>query len=158
MAATLRASWSPSPAGGGVDDVCVGFRHVEFDLAHGFGGFGLGDHDFGDDEGCGSAHDAGGDEVSGDIGKEGLEHGDVGSHDAAGDGGHASGHDGEELGTGHGGDIGFDDERRLGHADEDVCDGGEGFGAGGSHEFHHDIGHSADDPLHDAEVVEDGHQ
>jgi hypothetical protein len=41
-------------------------------------------------------------------------------HDGAGDGGHARGHQGEQRAAAHVAQIGFDQQRRLDHADEHI--------------------------------------
>ena len=88
------------------------------------------------------------------LGQGLAEHLDIGRHDAAGDGGHAADHDRHELGLGHRADVGLDQQRRLGLADEDVGRGGERLGARGAHELGHEPGDALDHLLQDAEVVE----
>ena len=88
------------------------------------------------------------------LGQGLAEHLDVGGHDAAGDGGHAADHDGQDLGLGHGPDVRLDQQGRLGLADEDVGRVGERLGAARAHELGHDPGHAPDHRLQDAQVVQ----
>ena len=88
-------------------------RHL--DDAGGGGNLGLWHEHFGDENGAGSGHDDGGEEIGGVDAV-----GNVRGHDAAGDVGHAGGHDGHELGVGGVGEEGPDGERSFGLAHEDA--------------------------------------
>lgn len=110
--------------------------------------FFFGEEDFGHHEGGWGADDGGGEEVAG-----GDAEGDVGSEDAAGDGGHAADHESEDFATGHGGEVGFDDEWGFGLTHEDVGGGCEAFTAAGAEDFSHHASSSADDELEDAVVI-----
>ncbi len=59
--------------------------------------------------------------------------GDIGGHDGAGDGGEPTGHDGVDLGEGELGQVGLDEEGRLGLPDEYVGGGVQGLTGRGSH-------------------------
>src|SRR6185503_12907094 len=93
-----------------------------------------------------------------DVGHDVAQHQGVGGQHAAGGGGEAADHHVEELGGGHGGDVRLDHQRGLGLAQEDVGAGGQGLRPGGLEGALHDPGDALDDGLHDAEVVEHGHQ
>jgi hypothetical protein len=78
-------------AGDGADEVFF-LVHLVFgddDAAFGGGDFGFGDEHLGDEDGAGRGHDDGGEQVAR---FDALR--DVHGHDAAGDVGHAAGHDG----------------------------------------------------------------
>ena len=83
---------------------------------------------------------------------------DIGGHDTAGHRGHAAGHDRHQFGLGHTGDKGFDDQRGFGLPDKDVGRSGQGLRSAGFQRPDHDPGHDVDHHLHDAQVVEHGHQ
>jgi len=142
-------------AGDGGDEVVVLVLFVRRhgDSAGGGGDFGLGHKHLRYEDGSGSGHDDGREEVLG-VDAEA----DVGRHDAAGDVGHAGGHDGHELGVGGAGEEGADGERSFGLAHEDAGGDVGGLCAAGSHGALHDPGDDADDPLHEADVVEDGEE
>ncbi len=142
-------------AGDGGDEVVVlvlfAGRHP--DRTGGGGLFGLGDEHLGDENGAGGGHDDGGEKVL-RVDAEA----DVGSHDAAGDVGHAGGHDGHQLGAGGSVEEGPDGERGLGLSHEDGGGDVGGFGSAGAHGALHDPGDDANDLLHEADVVEQGEE
>ncbi len=142
-------------AGDGGDEVFVAVLFVgrHFDGALGFGDVGFGHEHLGDEDGAGRGHDDGGEEVFGVDAEE-----DVGGHDAAGDVGHAGGHDGHELGAGGAGEEGADGQRGFGLAHEDAGGDVGGFRAASAHGALHDEGDDLDDLLHEADMVEDGEE
>ena len=142
-------------AGDGGDEVFVLVlfvgRHV--DGAGGGGDFGLGHQHFGDEDGAGRGHDDGGEQVLG-VDAEA----DVGGHDAAGDVGHAGGHDDHEFAACCARQKGADGERGFGLAHEDAGGDVRGFGSAGAHGALHDPGDGLDDLLHETDVVHDGEE
>jgi len=120
------------------------------DRADGGWDFGFGDEHFGDEDGAGCGHDDGGEKVL-RVDAEA----DVSGHDAAGDVGHARGHDDHELGAGGAGEEGTDGEGGFGLAHEDAGGYVGGFGARGAHGALHDPGDDADDVLHETDVIHD---
>ncbi len=87
-----------------------------------------------------------------------AQHGDVAGEHAAGDGGHAAHHHGQQFRLGHAGDVGAHHQRRLGLADEHVRRHRQRFRAADAHHLEHDPGHALHDLLHEAQVVEHAHQ
>ena len=140
-------------AGDGSDEVLVGVHLVfgDDDAAFGGRGFGFGDEHFGQQNGAGRGHDDGGEQVA-----RLNALGDVHGHDAAGDVGHAAGHDGHEFGAGGAFEEGADGEGSLGLAHKDGGGDVHGLRARDAHGFEHDPGEAADDDLHEADVVHDG--
>ena len=140
-------------AGDGGDEVFVLVFLVggHVDGADGGGNFGFGDEHLSDEDGTGGGHDDGGEKVLG-VDAEAY----VGGHDAAGDVGHAGGHDDHEFGAGCSGKKGADGEWGFGLAHEDAGGYVGGFGSAGAHGALHDPGDDADDVLHHADVVHDG--
>ena len=80
--------------------------------------------------------------------------GDVGGHDAAGNVGHAAGHHDHQLGFCELIQKRADGEGGFGLAHEDAGGDVERFRAAGAHDAGHDPGGSANDELHDADVIE----
>ena len=72
--------------------------------------------------------------------------------------GHAAGHDGKEFRFGQGRQIGADHQGRLGLAHKGIGGHIEGLGPASAHKALHHPGHPLDNPLHDAKVIEDGHE
>ncbi|KAH6603754.1 hypothetical protein Trco_007200 [Trichoderma cornu-damae] len=120
------------------------------DAAGGQGLLRLGIAELGDGQGGGDGHDAGGDEG---LGVEAEA--DVADQDGAGDCGEAAGHDLVQLGVGHVGDEGADQHGGLALADEGGGGGDDGLGAGGVEGPEDEGGHLLDEPLDEADVVED---
>src|SRR5665213_1696040 len=142
-------------AGNRADKVFAG---VLFTRRHGDGAgrgwdFGLGHQHFGDQDGPGSGHDDGRQEVFG-VDAEA----DVSGHDAARDVGHAGGHDGHQLGAGGAVEEWADGERGFGLSHEDAGRDVGAFGAACAHGALHDPGDDLNDLLHDSDVVEDGQE
>ena len=129
------------------------FAGRHFYDAGGCGDFGLGDKHLRYEDGAGSCHDDGGEEVGGVDAV-----GDVSSHDAAGDVSHAGGHDGHEFGVSGVGEEGPDGEGGFGLAHEDAGGDVGGLGSGDAHGLLHDPREGADDELHEADVIEDGEE
>ncbi len=82
----------------------------------------------------------------------------VGCHHAAGDGGKAAHHHGHQFRFGQLVQIGTNDERSFGRADEDVGGRRQALGAGRAHGPLHDDRHNLDQALHHAEMVQQRHQ
>jgi len=120
-------------------------------LAFGGWNFGFRDEHFGDKDGAGRGHDDGGQQMPW---LDSL--GDVHGHDAAGDVGHAAGHDDHQFAARGFGEERPDGERGFGLAHEDGGGHVHALRAGDAHGLEHDPGHGADDDLHDAYVVEHG--
>ncbi len=97
-------------------------RHV--DGAGSGGDFGFGDEHFCYEDGAGGGHDDCGEKIFG-VDAEA----DVSRHDAAGDVGHAGGHDDHEFGTGGSGEEWADGEGGFGLSHEDAGGDVGGFGS-----------------------------
>src|SRR5271154_6837894 len=139
-----------SSAGERAEGIGVAFEGREFHFAGGYGHFGFGDHHFGKQDSAGGGHDHGSEDM---FGFDTV--GDVGGHHAAGNVGHAAGHDGHEFGLGDFGEIGANGEGRFGLAHEDAGSDVERFGAAGAHEAGHHARGLLDDELHYAVVIEE---
>lgn len=83
----------------------------------------------------------------------GIEH-----HDRAGDGRHAAGHESEQRRAGHAGQIGPDQQRRLGHADEDIGGGAQPQRSARAQGAAQQPGESAHQQRQDAPVKEQGRE
>lgn len=112
------------------------------------GFFGFRVAEFGDGEGGGDGHDAGGDE-SLRVDAEA----DVGDKDGAGDGGEAGAHYLVEFGCREMGDEGADEHGAFALADERGGGRDDGFGPGDAHGPEEEDSELADEPLEEADVV-----
>ena len=104
-------------AGNGADEVffLVQFVFGDDDLAFSSGDLGFRHQHLGDEDGAGRGHDDGGEQVARFNALR-----DVHGHDAAGDVGHAAGHDDHQFAARGFGEKRADSERGLGLAHEDT--------------------------------------
>ena len=139
------------PGGRRVDEVRARLLDLHLDGAHRRRAISrLRPEDLGDQERPGRRHDRGRDQVL-----QRRAHRHVGEHHGPGDVRHAARHHRQELRRRHGRDVGRDQDRRLGLADEDVGRDAERLGARDLHRLLHHPGHPLDEDLDDAEVVEE---
>ncbi len=96
--------------------------------------------------------------MTGHVGEDVLEHQHVRGQHPSRHGGEAAHHDGEELGRCCLLDEGLDEQRRFGLAQEDVARGRERLRPRGAEGALHDPRDALHHDLHDAEVVEHGHE
>ncbi len=138
---------------GCVQQVGVGPRNIDLDDSLGGRVFEFGHHDLGNDQRSGGRHQRGDHQVTriGPIRN-------VGGHGAAGHRSHAAGHQGHQLGSGHGFQVGPNGQRRRGHAHEYVRRRTERLGARDVHHADHHPGHEFHPPLQHAEVEQHGGQ
>ena len=111
--------------------------------------FGFGNEDFCHDYRCRSAHNACRNQVS-----RINSHLDVSCENSACDCGETACHEAHEFASRHVFDVRFDDERRFGLPDEDVCRGRKAFRTACFKDFYKDPRKNADKKLQDSEVVE----
>lgn len=101
-----------------IEEIAVCVVYVQFDAAHCWGYFGFGIDDFGDYEGAGRGHEAGGDELGSDVHVSTEPHVGIDDKDSAGDAGKGTAHGGEEFASGHGCEIRSDHDLGFYLADE----------------------------------------
>ncbi len=132
-------------AGDGADEVFFLVQLVfgDDDAAFGGGRFGFRHQHLGHQDRSGRGHDDGGEQVAR---FDALRN--VHGHDAAGDVGHAAGHDGHQFAAGCAFEEGADGQRSFGLAHEDAGRDVHAFSAGDAHGLEHDPGQGADDDLH----------
>ncbi len=82
----------------------------------------------------------------------------ISREDGSGDARHSDAHHGEQARRRKRREIGADDQRRLGLADEDVGRGGQRFDPADPRHPADRSADPADDPLHDPEIIEDRDQ
>lgn len=145
----------PSTVGKGVQGVFSLVLVVvgDDDTASGKSLLSLGIAKLGDGEGGGDGHDARGDERLSIKTKT-----NVTNQDGAGNGGETTGQDLVKLGIGHVGDEGTDQHGRLSLTDERGGGSDDGLGTRGIESPEDEDGHLLDEPLDEANVVQDLHQ
>ena len=135
-----------------VDDVHRSLLDFDFHLARGDRFASLRDEDLGQHDGGRRGHNHGRQQVgNGDV-----RHHDIRRHHRTGDVRHAAGHDGKKLGLRQPFEERLDSEGRFGLSHEDAGRDVERFGAAYAHDFLHHDGHPFHDPLHHAQVIQDG--
>ena len=85
-------------------------------------------------------------------------HPDVAGHDAPCNRGHAARHHRHQFRLRHSGNERFNDQRGFRHAHKHVSRGRQGLGPAGAHRLFHNLREHQDNPLHDADVIQERKQ
>jgi hypothetical protein len=133
------------------DKVFLGMQFIfgDDDFAFGGGDFSFGHEHLRHQDGSGRSHNHGRQQMARFNALR-----DVHCHDAAGDMGHAAGHNCHQFAASGARKKRPDGERSFSLAHEDACSYVHAFRSGDAHRLEHDPRHAPNDDLHDADVIE----